>query len=175
MTRFVRLFNNLSAFARGGLRFAGRRRYIESGLRVVALVVLGAAAIYGGYIAVGIALAVLVELVRMLLVFLAAGVTIAVGWVVLSVGSSAYTKPTPVSKPRANLSGPATAGPRPGIDEGFARREKVYEAEKTFRGAERRSDQDRTSATFDSYKKAFETYNKLTDPPAPHSPPAKRH
>jgi len=87
-TRIRRLIRRLSSFARGGLRFTGRRRYLETALRVIILGLAGAAVAYAGYVGVGLLFDFLAYLAKMILVLLLLAATIAAGWVVLAVGSA---------------------------------------------------------------------------------------
>jgi hypothetical protein len=122
--RLVRLVRRLSAFARGGLRYSGRRRYLESALRVVVLVALGIAVGFGGYIAFGLLLEVLAYLVRMVVVLVLLAIFIAVFGAFLAFGgaatssaiSSAAPKPSPKSRDILDRYQRPVAGPPPGSD-----------------------------------------------------------
>lgn len=126
-----RLVCLLSAFARGGLRYSGRRRYLESALRVVLLVVLGIAVAYGGYIAFGLLLGLLGYLVRtvvalvsdlldslarMVVVLVEIAVVILVLWAFISSMISPATAPKPKSRDILDRYQRPVAGPPPGSD-----------------------------------------------------------
>jgi len=98
------------SFASGGLRHSGRRRIVETVLRVALLGGLGIVLAFVAY-------QVISAIITMLLVLLVVGVTILVFWALLAGAAAAATsagKPTPPPTDLLDRYSSQKIGPRPG-------------------------------------------------------------